>query len=321
MSSPAEPLRPEQFKFLVLVTPVLDHCLAELRPLLTLGEERVARARALDALTRRALRDDDGALDATKVTEYVEAFVLVTTDPRRRQFLQTAATALVDRSHKRLQFLPSAVADCAYDSTCDAVMRRAQQGVSGFCGPDGQLLPDKVLSFVKFVLDKKVNDGWNLLRGRRETGLDEGRTPDSRTAPDADDDARRLDDDRRRDSLLEQARAELERIQMHYHDVDALRLRLVEQALTARGIDPRRAAIVRLRATRAWECVVGDDGVRRRYLPPTSEREIAEQIGVSYANVRQLYARAMSRLEDIRSLVEKPESFEGLDGDDGADHA
>jgi hypothetical protein len=233
------------------------------------------------------------------------------------RFLQIAGTMLADAWSKRFRQLPSAVGDAAYDAVLDTVMRRAWKGVDGFLDVRGNLDPELIKRYVRYVVDKKIMGAWSVTP--RTTSIDVDRVP----AGDVDDEdfldlLGRLERDRVEDDLLTQAREKRAAFEREARKADADRLKSIAACLGEHGVTGIGAKVVMLRAARELSIYIGVGRLEARYLPAMPFQEVAKRLGIEYDYARKLSSRMMQKLPPtIVALIKDPMGFEQRSDDAG----
>ena len=227
-----------------------------------------------------------------------------------RRFLELAVAQLARHWTSRLQTLPAAVGDRAYDDALEAIVARARRGVDGFQNERGEVSADRVSAYVKLALNTKTRAAWanRDVPRRSDASVYEVASTDELDVVD------RLERDAAADAILERAQGELARLSRRAHSMDARRLEHVAELLEAHGITGTAASVVMARATRRSQFDITTEGLELRYEPPPPFRVIGERVGLSAAGARKAYHRAMQKLPaGSEPLIDKPELHNRLD--------
>ena len=176
--------------------------------------------------------------------------------------MEIAGEQLIESWNKRLQHLPGAVGDAAFDDALVSITRRALRGVDGSRDERGNQSPERIKTYVKYVVDRKVKGAWS--RAATPVRYEEGRVAARESATDL---VGRLRSDRDADELLAKAWDALGAFERQAREVDARRMSWIAHVLVEHGIAGRGAEVVMLRAAREPTIDVGEHGLEVRYTP------------------------------------------------------
>ena len=231
--------------------------------------------------------------------------------PEEGRFLELAGALLVDDVTKHQQHLSDAVRDIAYDDAVTAIMRRARRGVSGFRDARGRQNPERIRSYVKYVMDRKVKGAWCQVEPTVPLDDADATCDLSIGHEDAVAEARRLVLDDQQQELLNQARQVVQDIERRARERDARRMSWIANLLSEHAIAGPATRVIMLRAARQLAVDVTEHDIVIRYLPPMGHAVIAKALGITHVYARKLSSRTLQALPPHAArLIDDPESFE-----------
>ena len=224
----------------------------------------------------------------------------------------------VDRQIGRVAHrTPTEVLDSAGDATRLTLMRRKFAGIEGFRDRRGRLRHRRVRAYTARTFGGKYKDAWRAYKAQPRASYEDAVEPATSRdwAPGS---GTRLPHRRghraaarRRstgDEHLAKAQDELRRFDERIAAEQLDRMAVIRRELEAAGASPLGTKVVLRRAARGWSVEVTEDGLRACFArAPRRHDSIAAELGVTHAQARQAYGRALDRVPAwVEDLVKDP---------------